>query len=69
MSEMFDCEGKKVYEGELISIIDYPDLFPKEYWVVFDCIWYSETCVDFILKNCTTKDVRIVPQKNVKRSY
>jgi hypothetical protein len=68
MSEMFDCEGKKVYEGELIILIGRPDIFPQEYWAVFDCIQYG-VYTQFILKNCTTREIKIVEQKNVKRSY
>jgi hypothetical protein len=69
MKDMYDCEGKKVHEGELIKIIDRPDLAASaDFWTVFDCLEVG-IFTDFILKNCVTNEIKIVSQANIKRTY
>jgi hypothetical protein len=68
MNEMFDCEGKKLYEGELIKIIGRPDIENQWNWTVFDVI-VCRNFTDFILKDCVTNEIKIVAKENVKRSY
>ncbi len=69
MNEMLDRNGKKLHEGELIKIIDHPDLIGSvDFWVVFDCLEYG-AFTDFVLKNCVTHEIRVVPQKNIQRTY
>lgn len=68
MNIMRDRNGKVIHEGELISIIDRPDIKSAEYWTVFDYIEMGTT-VDFILKNVITKEIKVVSQKNIQRTY
>lgn len=63
---MLDCDGKKVHEGELITIVNRPDLVLTEYWSIFDFI---EATSDFVLRNCITNEIVVLSQSNIKRTY
>lgn len=66
---MKDKNGKIVHEGELITIVDRPDLVGSaEYWTIFDFIEYGIS-TDFVLKNAITREIKVVPQKNIQRTY
>ena len=66
---MLDRNGKKLHEGELIKIVNHPDLIGSvDFWVVFDCLEVG-VYVDFVLKNAITHEIKIVPQKNIQRTY
>jgi hypothetical protein len=69
MTVMKDRNGKIIHEGELIKIVDRPDLMASaDFWTVFDCLEYG-VFVDFILKNCVTNEIRTVSQSNIERTY
>jgi hypothetical protein len=69
MNGMFDCDGKRVHEGELIKLVGRPDLADSaDYWTVFDCLTVG-IYTDFILKNCITNEIKVVSQVNIKRTY
>jgi hypothetical protein len=63
---MKDRNGNIVHDGELITIIDRPDMILHEYWTIFDFI---EATKDFVLRNATTNEITIVAQKNIERTY
>lgn len=65
---MKDRNGKILHEGELITIVDRPDIYPLFYWAVFDVVQYG-IYTDFVLKNCTTNEIKILPQSCIERSY
>jgi len=65
---MKDRNGKTIHEGELITIIDRPDIMSAEYWTVFDCVEYGVS-TDFVLKNAITNEIKIVSQRNIQRTY
>ena len=70
MSEMKDRHGKIIHEGELIKIVDRPDITAcsADYWTVFDVIEVG-VFTDFILKNCVTNEIKVIPQGNIERTY
>jgi hypothetical protein len=70
MDEMFDCDGKRIHEGELIIIVNRPDIvaISADYWTIFDVLVYG-VYTDFVLKNCVTNEILILPQSNIKRTY
>lgn len=64
---MKDKNGKTIHEGELITIVDRPDLVGSaEYWTIFDYIGATN---DFVLKNAITNEIKIVNQSNIQRTY
>jgi hypothetical protein len=66
---MRDRDGKIVHEFELVKIVDLPDFHEVvAFWVIFDCVQYG-IFTDFVLKNCVTNEIKIVPQQNIQRTY
>lgn len=66
---MKDCDGKVVHELELIEVVNLPEFNDAvNFWVIFDCLEVG-IFVDFILKHVVTNEIRIVSQKNIKRTY
>jgi hypothetical protein len=66
---MRDCNGKIIHEGELITIVDRPDLVGSaEYWTIFDYI-EAGSFINFVLKNAITNEIKVVSQSNIQRTY
>lgn len=61
---MKDRNGKVIHEGELIVIVNRPDIFNREFWTVYFSIGN-----DFMLLNAVTNEVKFVEQENVQRAY
>jgi hypothetical protein len=61
---MKDRNGKTIHEGELITLVNRPDIFMREYWTVFSCIGTI-----FILQNATTNQIVCVEQQDIQRTY
>jgi hypothetical protein len=64
MNPMKDRNGKVIHDGELIIIVNRPDIFTREFWTVFDCIG-----TNFILRNACTNEIKFVEQKDIQRTY
>ena len=61
---MYDRNGKIVHEGEIVTIVNRPDIFLKESWAVFSLVG-----TNFILKNAVTNEIVFVEKDNVQRTY
>jgi hypothetical protein len=69
MKDMWDCNGKRIHEDELVKVINRPDIDSEiDFWVVFACLQYG-VFIDFVLKHCVTDEIKIVSQANIKRTY
>ena len=70
MKVMKDRNGKVIHEDELIKIVDRPDIMAcsADYWTVFDVIEVG-VFTDFILRNVITKEIKVIPQGNIQRTY
>lgn len=65
---MRDRNDKEVHYGELITIVDRPDVTLREHWAVFDFI-EEKGNTRFILRNCITNEFEIVNKSNIERTY
>ena len=65
---MKDHNGKIVHELEIIRIVGRPDISDPYTWAVFDII-ECRNFTDFVLINCCTDEIMILPQANIERSY
>lgn len=65
---MTDRNGKEIHEGEIVKILDRPDIQPQLNWAVFDVISWG-VYTNFVLKNCSTNEFKIVDQEDIERSY
>jgi len=63
-----DRNGKIIHELELIKIVNYPEIEDSFNWVVFDVI-VCRNFTDYVLKNCLTNEIKILPQSCIERSY
>lgn len=65
---MTDRNGKEIHEGEIVRVINRPDLSPKLDWAIFDYICYG-VYTEFILQNCSTNEFKVVDQEDIERCY
>lgn len=63
---MKDCKGRTIHNMELVQIINHPEIFFNDYWMV---ILFVEATKDFVLQHYITKEIKIFSQKDVQATY
>jgi hypothetical protein len=65
---MKDCNGKDLHIGELVSVINHPELSLQCNWIIVDFIDFG-TNIDCILEQATTKEIRFINLMDVQRQF
>lgn len=63
---MKDHNNHTVHEGEVVRVINHPEIFTKESWVVIDFIAITK---DFVLQEYLSHEIKVFNYIDVERSY
>jgi hypothetical protein len=65
---MKDRTGANICVGELVSIINHPELSLQCNWIIIDFIRY-ETAIDAVLQQASTNEIRFINILDVQRQF
>lgn len=65
---MLDRIGNEVKRGQLVTIVNHPEIELKSNWIIEDFIDYG-TAIDAVLSNFITHQVKFIPLLDLVKEF
>ena len=65
---MLDRVGNEVKIGQLVTIVNHPEVELKYNWVIEDFVDYS-LAIDAVLSNFITHEIRFIPLLDIVKEF
>lgn len=65
---MLDRIGNEIKVGQLVTIVNHPEVELKVNWIIIDFIDYG-TAIDSVLQNFITHETRFIPLLDIIKEF